>query len=235
MDVMQALKNGLIVSCQALEHEPLYGDNIMARMALAAQQGGAVGIRANTAVDIKSIKSLVELPLIGLWKQDYAESEVYITPTFREVEAVIQAGAEIVAMDATKRIRPSGESLEMIIKRVRAQYNCLLMADISTLEEGIYAESLGFDMVSTTLSGYTSYSTQSNEPDFQLLAELVVKLSIPVLAEGKVHSPDQVVRCFELGAYAVVVGGAITRPQAITERYVKRIKELIERQDVKHA
>lgn len=225
MSVLSLLKNGLIVSCQALANEPLYGEDTMAKMALAAKQGGAVGIRANTAEDIRSIKSKVKLPLIGLWKQDYSDSEVYITPTVREVDAVLEAGSDIVAIDATRRYRPNGERLDEITAYIRSKYSCLMMADISTLEEGLYAEQLGFDMVSTTLSGYTPYSRQQVEPDFQLLQELVSRVSIPVIAEGRIHSPEQVIRCFELGAFAVVVGSAITRPQLITHRYVNEIHQ----------
>lgn len=225
MNLLQSFKHGLIVSCQALEDEPLYSDDTMARMALAAKEGGAVGIRANTVRDIESIKRKVSLPLIGLWKQDYEDSEVYITPTIREVDAVIRAGADIVAIDATNRYRPYGESLDETVNYIRRNSACLIMADVSTLEEGIHAEQLGIDLVSTTLSGYTDYSRLNKTPDFQLIVELVSRISIPVIAEGRINSPEQASFCLELGAYAVVVGGAITRPQSITRRFVNELQK----------
>lgn len=218
--ILEAMRGGLIVSCQALEHEPLYGSAIMSRMAVAAHEGGAVGIRANTPDDIRSIRAAVDLPIIGLWKRDYPDSAVYITPTLREIEAVMDAGADIVAIDATARPRPHGDSLATHVAHVRRSSDALLMADVSTLEEGLEAERLGFDVVSTTLSGYTPYSPQLAGPDFELVGALASRLSIPVVAEGRIQSPEQAARCLASGAFAVVVGGAITRPQAITRRFV---------------
>ncbi|MFD0696449.1 N-acetylmannosamine-6-phosphate 2-epimerase [Paenibacillus sp. GCM10027628] len=222
---LQDLKGKLIVSCQAFPGEALYGSDMMCRMAIAAKDGGALGIRANSPEDIAAITSVVDLPVIGLWKQNYSDSDVYITPTFADVEKVVQAGASIVAMDATSRSRPNGETLEDIVKKVRSKYTRLLMADISTIEEGIEAYKLGFDMVSTTLSGYTPYSVQSEEPDFELVANLAARLPIPVFAEGRIQTPEQTRRLLEIGAFAVVIGGAITRPQAITQRFVSKMNE----------
>lgn len=218
--IIESFKGGLIVSCQALEDEPFYGSEYMIRFAISAEMGSAVGIRANTPQDIAAIKRVTKLPLIGLWKRDYSGFGVYITPTLEEVEGVIAAGADIVAMDATKRDRPDGLSLSEIVKEIRRKHRVLLMADISTLEEGLIAEQLGFDLISTTLSGYTPYSPQEQEPDFRLIADLSPRVRIPVLGEGRIHSPEQALRCLREGAYAVVIGGAITRPQEIVKKYV---------------
>lgn len=223
--IIQSLKGGLIVSCQALEGEPFYGSDYMTRFAIAAEMGNAVGIRANTPQDIRAIKQVSHLPLIGLWKQEYSGSDVYITPTLQEIEGVIAAGADIVAMDATSRARPDGKSLADIVNEIRQKHDqVLLMADVSTVAEGEEAEKIGFDLISTTLSGYTDYSPQSEEPDIQLVADLSRKVSIPVLAEGKIYSPEQATECLQAGAYAVVIGGAITRPQLITKKFTDALR-----------
>lgn len=219
--IIESIKGGLIVSCQALEGEPFYGSEFMTRFAISAEMGNAVGIRANTPQDISAIKCISKLPLIGLWKREYSGFDVYITPTMEEVEGVIAAGADIVAVDATKRERPDGLSLSQVVKKIRRKHEVLIMADISTLDEGLIAEQLGFDLISTTLSGYTPYSPLVEEPDFQLIADLSSRVQIPVLGEGRIHSPEQALRCLQEGAYAVVIGGAITRPQEIVKKYVQ--------------
>lgn len=213
-------KGKLIVSCQALEDEPLHSPFIMSKMALAAKEGGAVAIRAQGALDINAIKKEVNLPIIGLIKKNYSDSDIYITPTKSEIKSLIETGCEIIALDMTKRTRPFNESIEDLIKLIKDN-NRLVMADISTYEEGILAEKLGADCVSTTLSGYTSYSPQDIEPDFLLISRLSKDLKIPVIAEGRIHYPYQLKKAFENGAYCAVVGGAITRPQEITKRFVQ--------------
>ncbi|SDF27541.1 N-acylglucosamine-6-phosphate 2-epimerase [Fontibacillus panacisegetis] len=225
--IIESLKGKLIVSCQALEDEPFFGSEFMARFAISADKGNAVGIRANTPSDIMAIRKVTKLPLIGLWKKDYDGYEVYITPTMEEVRCVIEAGADIVAMDATFRDRPGDMNLAEIVQEVRRNFNVLLMADVSTFEEGIAAERLGFDVISTTLSGYTPYSPQREEPDFQLIANLSRSVKIPVMAEGRIHSPEQAIQCLKEGAYAVVIGGAITRPHAITKKYTEAMEKFI--------
>ncbi len=217
--VIESLEGGLIVSSQALENEIFFGSEYMVKFAMCAEQGKAVAIRANTPKDIAAIKKATSLPLIGLWKKDYEGSNVYITPTIMEVEGVIKAGADIIAIDATLTTRPDGRSLRSVINEIRTRHRILLMADVSTVEEGIEAEDIGFDLVSTTLSGYTGYSPQQTEPDYHLIEELCKRIKIPVIGEGRIQSPDQAVRCLQLGAYAVVVGGAITRPTMIVERF----------------
>lgn len=217
------IKNGLIVSCQALEEEPLFGALTMAKMANAAKQGGAVAIRANSTEDIKAIKKNVDLPIVGLIKQNYEDSDVFITPTKKEVDQLIGVAVDVIALDATKRVRPGKVKLEELIEYLQKKKQ-KIMADVSTLEEGLLAESLGVDCVSTTLSGYTDYTIGDNGPDFTLMEELSKKLSIPVIAEGKIMSPDHALKAMQTGVHAVVVGTAITRPQIITKQYVNKIE-----------
>jgi N-acylglucosamine-6-phosphate 2-epimerase len=218
---------GLIVSCQALETEPLHGSEIMARMAVAAAMSGAVGIRANTPQDIRAIHATVKLPILGIYKKEYEGSDVYITPTFDEARAVAEAGAAMIALDATPRRRPKGEDLGGLIARIRGELGVPVMADCSTAEEGVAAAKSGADVVSSTLSGYTPYTEKTDGPDFPMLKALLERVDVPVIAEGRFYYPDQVAQALEMGCHAVVVGGAITRPQEITKRFVDRIAPLV--------
>jgi N-acylglucosamine-6-phosphate 2-epimerase len=217
------INGGLIVSCQALEDEPLHSPVIMGRMALAAKMGGAVGIRANSVEDIFEIRKNVDLPIIGIIKSVYPDSDVYITPTIKEVRMLIDSPCDIIAFDATNRMRPDNENLEHLIKEIKYA-NKLAMADISTYEEGMHAYRLGVDIVSTTLSGYTPYSPQINEPDYELIKKLSKDMDIPVIAEGRITKPEQLVNCLMHGAFSIVVGGAITRPQLITKSFTEAIE-----------
>ncbi len=224
-EVLNKIKGGLIVSCQALETEPLYSSYIMSRMAHAAFLGGAVGIRANTPEDIIEIKKVVDLPIIGLYKQVFADSEVYITPTYEAVDAIVAAKADIVAVDATNRLRPNNISLEEFVQTIRKKYpEQLFMADCSCYEDAQHAEELGFDLVGTTLRGYTKDTSQIEIPDYNLLKKLSETLTIPVIAEGGIWSPEQLKQAFDCKVYAAVIGTAITRPMEITKRYVEAIK-----------
>jgi len=226
-DPLKQLKGTLIVSCQALEDEPLYSSFIMSKMALAAYQGGAKGIRANSYDDIVAIKKEVPLPVIGLIKKEYEQSPVYITPTLAEVDEIVRAGADIIAVDATKGVRPNGQTLQAFFKEIKRKYPTVqIMADISTLEEAVQAEAIGFDCISTTLVGYTEYTRGQilYQDDFFILKKIVEVLEIPVIAEGNIQTPEMAKRCMELGAYAVVVGGAITRPKQITEQFLTSLK-----------
>lgn len=226
-DILRRIRGGLIVSCQARPEEPLFGSEIMARMAKSAELGGAVGIRANSPPDIRAIKHTVSIPVIGIYKKTYPESPVYITPTLDEALQVIEAGADIVAIDATQRPRPRGEKLSDILAELHKKPDILLMADVSTLEEGINAEKLGFHLVATTLAGYTEYSKQTyEEPDLELIEQLARTLSIPVIAEGRISTPEQAAEALRRGAWAVVVGTAITRPHIITQRFVRALQSL---------
>lgn len=225
--VLDNLKGKLIVSCQALDNEPLHSPFIMSRMAVAAEEGGAEGIRANSVADIAAIKQLVSLPVIGIIKRDYPDSEVFITATMKEVDELMSVGPELIALDATARPRPGGQRLDALVAEIRAKYpSVLLMSDISTAEEALTAQSLGFDCVGTTLYGYTA-ETEGHalpENDCGFLRDVLAAVNIPVVAEGNVETPTLAARCLELGAHTVVVGGAITRPQQITARFAAAIK-----------
>ncbi|MDX1304666.1 N-acetylmannosamine-6-phosphate 2-epimerase [Photobacterium sp.] len=226
-DFFTRAKGALIVSCQALENEPLHSDFIMSRMALAAEQGGAFGIRANSVKDITEIKRTVNLPIIGIIKRDYDDSEVFITATINEVDELMTTNPDMIAIDATDRSRPNGEMLEDFVKVIRSKYpHVLLMADISTLDDAMEADRLKFDCVSSTLHGYTENTKNSKlfSNDFQFLKDLLEAVTIPVIAEGNVETPEMAKRCLDVGCHAVVVGGAITRPKQITERFIEAMK-----------
>jgi N-acylglucosamine-6-phosphate 2-epimerase len=222
--IFENFRGGLIVSCQALENEPLYGSDHMAGMARAALMGGAVGIRANTPQDISAIRSAVPLPIIGLYKQTIPNYEVYITPTFKSAEEISRAGADIIALDATLRLRPESKNAADLIHEVHTRLNKPVLADIDCIDAALAASDAGVEAVSTTLSGYTACSPALSTPDFSLIEALARKLSIPVVAEGRFWTLDEVNHAFDLGAYAVIIGGAITRPQLITKRFVDGIK-----------
>lgn len=224
-EILEQIKGGLIVSCQALETEPLYDSYIMSKMAWAAYLGGAVGIRANTVVDIKAIKEKVDLPVIGIIKQVYDDSDVYITPTMKEVDALVEIGCEIIAVDATDRLRPNGVTFEAFFTEVRAKYpNQLFMADTSCFEEGKKAEELGMDLIGTTMAGYTPYTKGTSLPDFKLMERYVKELHSPVIAEGGIWIPEQLKQAIDTGVHAAVVGTAITRPMDITKHFIEAIK-----------
>lgn len=222
------MAQGLIVSCQALEDEPLHSPYIMAKMALAAKVGGAVGIRANSAVDIRAIKAEVDLPVIGICKKNYGTCPVFITPTMEEVDEIVATGAEIVAMDGTSRVRPDGTVIAELFPEIRRKYpDQLFMADVATLAEAIAAEKLGFDFVAPTLFGYTEETNGKKiaDDDFALLRDIVREVRVArIIAEGNVLTPDIAKRIQDIGVFAIVVGGAITRPQLITERFVDALK-----------
>lgn len=221
------IQNHLIVSCQALPDEPLHSSFIMGRMAKAAEEGGARGIRANTKADITEIKKNVDLPVIGIVKKNYADSEVYITPTMAEVKDLAEARAEIIAMDATVNLRPGKITLDQFFKTAREQYpNQMFMADCSTVEEALHAAAIGFDFIGTTLVGYTKQSEgmRIENNDFEIIREILRKSKTPVIAEGNINTPEKAARVLELGCYSVVVGSIITRPQVITRNFVKAIE-----------
>lgn len=209
---MESMNRGLIVSCQALENEPLHSSYIMSRMAVAAKEGGAVGIRANSAEDIIAIKKEVNLPVIGIIKINYPGMKSYITPTMKEVDTLVETGVDVIALDAT--INQDEEFLKGLFKKYPNQK---FMADISTIEEGLRAGELGFHYVGTTLVGYTEHSKGLN--NFEVLEALIEKCKGKVIAEGNFDTPEKARKALEMGAYAVVVGSAITRPQLITKKF----------------
>ncbi|MET0955695.1 MAG: N-acetylmannosamine-6-phosphate 2-epimerase, partial [Cryobacterium sp.] len=211
---LAALKGGLIVSCQAYPHEPMRHPETMTQIAEAAVRGGAVGIRAQGLDDIRLIHQRVALPQIGLWKD--GNDDVFITPTLEHALAVIDAGAEIVAIDGTRRARPDGLTLAQTIARIHEQTGALVMADVGSAADGIAAYEAGADCVGTTLCGYTGERPKTDGPDVEVLRILASVLPIPVIAEGRVHTPAQASACVDAGAFAVVVGTAITHPTTIT-------------------
>lgn len=222
IEKVNGIKGKLIVSCQALPHEPLHSSYIMGRMAAAAKEGGAMGIRANTKEDIAEIQKETGLPVIGIVKRDYEDSKVYITPTMKEIDELLEVKPEIIAIDATINTRPGGKTLDEFFKEVKEHCpNQLFMADCSTVEEAIHADELGFDFIGTTLVGYTEQSKglKINEDDFAIIREILAKVKHPVIAEGNIDTPEKVKRVIELGCYSVVVGSIITRPQLITKRF----------------
>ncbi len=220
--MLEIIKGKLIVSCQALENEPLHSAFIMGRMSLAAKEGGAVAIRAQGVDDIIEIRQVSHLPVIGIIKKEYSDSEVYITPTKTEVDQLLETKCEMIALDATNRKRPFDESLQELINYIKDN-NVLIMADVSTFEEALDAQKMGVDCVSTTLCGYTNYSTYFDGPDFELIERLSHELAIPVIAEGKINTPEDLKKAMQLGAYSAVVGGAITRPQLIAKKFSEAI------------
>ncbi|MCT4715388.1 N-acetylmannosamine-6-phosphate 2-epimerase [Enterobacteriaceae bacterium H18W14] len=221
--MLSQIEGKLIVSCQALDNEPLHSPFIMSRMALAAAQGGASALRANSLIDVKTIMELVDLPVIAIIKRDYPGSDVYITPTLKEVDELMAAEPAMIAMDATGHRRPGDLDLRALVEAVRKRYpELLLMADIATVDEARYAAEIGFDCVGTTLHGYTKETKGQilANNDCQFLRDVLAAVNVPVIAEGNVETPEMAAHCLELGAHAVVVGGAITRPQQITRRFV---------------
>jgi len=223
-EILNSIRGGLIVSCQALEDEPLHSSFIMSRMAYSAMQGGASGIRANSAEDIKEIKKIVSLPIIGIIKKVYEGCNVYITPTMKEVDELIECEADIIAIDATNRIRPEGKKLDEFFAEVREKYpNQLFMADCSCIEEGLHAEKIGFDIIGTTMCGYTLYTQGTTLPNFDMMSSLVSQVGKPVIAEGGIWNTDELVKALNIGVLAAVIGTAITRPNEITKHYIDAV------------
>lgn len=225
--LIEELRGGLVVSCQALAEEPLHSSFIMSKMALAAKSGGAVGIRANGFEDITAIRQEVELPVIGIVKKDYPDSPIYITATMKEVQEVVEAGAEIVAIDGTNRARPNGQLLDDFYSEIRKKYpGVLLMADIATFEEALKASELGFDLIATTLCGYTDYTKEVTLPNTKLVQTLSEQLSTPIMAEGGYWTLEDVEQAMMAGAHGCIIGSAITRPMDITKRFVAKMTEI---------
>ena len=214
---------GLIVSCQARFDNPLHGSNYMSAMAVCAAEGGAEGIRANGPKDIKTIREKVNIPIIGINKIFSQKSDIYITPNKEAALEVARAGASIIGLDATNRPRIF-EPLHEIISYIKNELNCLVLADVSNLNEALNAEMLGTDYIATTLSGYTANNFRPNsDPDLELVKTLVTKCKTPIIAEGRFENPKQVLSAFEHGAAGVVVGTAITNPREITRKFVNQI------------
>lgn len=224
-----SLEGKLIVSCQALEEEPLHSSFIMGRMARAAKEGGASGIRANSVEDIEEIKKNVDLPVVGIIKRDYDDSQIYITPTMKEIDELMEAAPDIISTDATNRIRPGNLTLDDFYIQIREKYpDQLLLADCSTVDEMLHADKLGFDFVSPTLVSYTedSKNLKIETNDFEFLRAIIGKVKAKVIAEGNIDTPEKAKRVIELGCYCVVVGSAITRPQLITRKFAQAVNSI---------
>lgn len=212
---------GLIVSCQAAPGSPLAKPEIIAALAETAEQNGAVGLRIDSPENIRAVKDRVRIPVLGIYKVVTDSSDVYITPTLAAAEQIIDAGSDVIAMDGTGRPRPNGEKFQEIVSRIREIHNCPIMADVAEFDEGMRAaEVAGVDILSTTLSGYTLATKHLSSPDFGLLENLARSTSIPVVCEGRLRHPDEVRRAFDCGAFAVVVGGAITGVDQLVQLFV---------------
>ncbi len=208
--ILQALQHRLIVSCQAPADSPLHEPAVIAAIAQAVVNQGAAGVRIDTPAHIQAVRQRVQVPIIGLWKQVTPGFEVYITPQLHHAEAIAAAGADLIALDATQRPRPAGESVPELIRQIHRQWGLPVMADVDTLDAAIAAEAAGADCVGTTLYGYTGQTQDQSPPGLDLLAQMVQQLSIPAICEGGIASPAMAQAALELGAYAVVVGTDIT-------------------------
>lgn len=220
-NIIESIKNGLIVSCQARPGNPLRGPEHMAAMALAAEMGGAVAIRADGPKDIAAIKKLIHIPVIGIYKTEPSPEIPYITPDFEHAKAIADLGVEIIALDGTLRHRPNGVDVAELIKQIKKELNVLVMADIATFEEGVAAAKAGADIVATTLSGYTTYSPFKEEPDLELVKRLKEAIDVPIIAEGRYNSPESLRAGIDAGAHAVVIGKSITNITFSTDRFIK--------------
>lgn len=233
---MRKLKKGLVVSCQATPEEPLFGSDIMARLAIAAKEGGAVGVRVNTYPDLVAVRAAVDIPIMGLIKEQYEGFYPYISPTMKEVDKIVESGSEIVCVDATFYDRPDGNTFAEFYELIRQKYPDIeILADVSTYEEGMYAASLGVDYIATTLSGYTPDTIDKNtkviqelrEPDFEIIERLAKDTDVPIVAEGKFWDETNAIKAMNLGAYAVTIGAGITRPQIITRKIVDAMNDAV--------
>lgn len=223
-ELLNSIYKKLIVSCQARPGWAMYGADIMAAFACAAQEGGAAGIRATGVDNISKIKERVSLPIIGINKQ-FSDYPVYITPTYQSAKEILDCGIDIIALDATSRQRPNDEKLEDIVTLIRENYpDVLIMGEISTIDEAKAILPLNFDLISTTLSGYTESSKEVSSVNLDLIEEISKITDTPIVAEGKIKNEQEALAALHAGAHCVVVGTSITRPEIITSRYVEYLE-----------
>ena len=213
------LRGGLIVSCQAPAGTPIDDPAFIRAQALTVELAGACGIRAEGIENVRAVCAAVKVPVIGLVKAYSDTSDVYITPRVEDVVNLAKAGASIVAVDATQRVRWNGETLENFFKEVKKQTDIQLMADIDSVENAIFAAQLGFDAVATTLNGYTD-KPSSGLPNLNLITEIVKSVDLPLIAEGGFATPSDFKQGLKNGAWAVCVGTAITNPYLITKQFI---------------
>jgi N-acylglucosamine-6-phosphate 2-epimerase len=218
--LLESLRGGLIISCQAPADSPLNDPHVIRAMALTAEQQGAVGVRLNGAANIAAARARISVPIIGIEKVVTPDSEVYITPTFAVAERVATSGATIIAIDATQRLRPNGERLDALIARIQKELQLPVMADIATFDEAILAAESGAEILATTLCGYTKETAGASLPALDLIERLSTNIKLPIICEGGVASPDHVRRAFDCGAFAVVVGTAITGITQLVQNFV---------------
>jgi N-acylglucosamine-6-phosphate 2-epimerase len=218
---LDAIRGRLIVSCQASEGDPLDNLDTLTRIATSVLRGGAGGLRAEGVECIAAFRAITRLPIIGIVKTYDTNGDVYITPDFRSAKAISDAGADIIALDCTARRLTAAEPWPERIRRIHTELNRPVLADIATLDDALAAQRAGADAVATTLSGYTAETANLRAVSWPLIQSIVAHLTIPVLVEGHITNPQEVRRALELGAAAVVVGSAITRPETITARFVE--------------
>ena len=223
--LLEPLRGGLVISCQAPLDSPLHHPQVIAAMAMAALNQGAVGVRIDSPEHIQAVRDRTDRPIIGLWKQVIPPSAVYITPQFHHAAAVAQAGSDIIAVDATQRSRPGGETLGGLIERIHGELGKPVMADVDTLDNALRAVEAGADCLGTTLFGYTEATQRKPPPGFALLQAMVEHCPVPVICEGGIGSPAQAHQALDLGAYAVVVGTAITGIDSLVQGYLNAIQQ----------
>ena len=218
--LLESMRGGLIVSCQAPPGSPLHDPYVIRAMALTAEQQGAVGVRLSGATHIAAAHEALTIPIIGLEKVVTPGSDVYITPTFAVAERIAQSGATMIAVDATQRARPNGETIELLLKRIRQELQLPVMADVATFAEGVQSAEMGANVLATTLCGYTQESAGASLPAFALVEQLAKTLRLPVICEGGIATPEDVRRAFDSGAFAVVVGTAITGISQLVKNFI---------------
>ena len=229
VEILDKIRKKIIISCQASSGEPIYEENCLLSIVKSVINGGASGLRLAGVKDIRRTRKFSNIPIIGITKPDPLPDNwkeiVYITPTFEDAKKISEAGADIIAIDGTSRKRPK-ENLAELIEKIHTELNKLVMTDCATHEEGLMCALMGADIISTTLSGYTQNTLDKNkdEPDFELLENLVKTVNCPVILEGRIWTVEHARKAFDLGAHAVVIGSAVTRPQLITKRFVDLVK-----------